>query len=135
MNRTLQIFGKTLFPVLELYFGEQALSAFQETPESDLVLYHFTLGAWLRNAFCIREMPFSSPFVRRESGTQTKCPPRSFWNFTALSSLDPIWINHNYRAGRSFIFIGRGGLVLLCAKFLCTLAVFLCRLYIVAYRF
>ncbi len=51
MNRTLQIFGKTLFPVLELYFGEQALSAFQETPESDLVLYHFTLGAWLRNAF------------------------------------------------------------------------------------
>ena len=113
MNRTLQIFGKTLFPVLELYFGEQALSAFRKR-QSDLVLYHFTLRAWLRNAFLHPEMPFSESFVRRESGTQTKCPLRSFWNFTALSSLDPIWINHNYRAWE-VIHFHRAGAVLFCS--------------------
>ena len=36
-------------PTIETLFTSEQLKEFMNTPRSDLYLYHFTLGSWLRN--------------------------------------------------------------------------------------
>ena len=37
------------FPLVEKQFTHESLLEFKNTPISDLYLYHFGLGAWIRN--------------------------------------------------------------------------------------
>ena len=40
---------KKSFPRLEKLFCDEELAAFTNTPPDEIALYHFTLGAWIRN--------------------------------------------------------------------------------------